>query len=249
TRSPGRAARTAGADALARDGEGRAAECHPAARPRSRRRGRRTACAPASAPRRRVREARRARCRRSHREFAPPSSRPFVPRAGAARPAYPRENRFECKARLRRHACSRSRCRLMSRTPRALQATSTGPSARTWAALGTVYLVWGSTYLAIRVAIETLPPFLMAATRFLVAGSVLFVVSPWRGGGKRDPIGPAQWRAATIVGGALLLGGNGGGGWAGPRIASGGAALLVPLLPPWMAVLARAFSGRGLTPP
>src|SRR5215470_12217871 len=101
-------------------------------------------------------------------------------------------------------------------------ATSAAPRpALIWGALATVYLVWGSTYLAIRVAIETLPPFLMAATRFLVAGSVLFVFSMWRSGSKRDPIGPAQWRAATIVGGALLLGGNGGVVWAEHRIASG----------------------------
>ena len=137
----------------------------------------------------------------------------------------------------------------MSRSSRAPQATSTALSARAWAALGTVYLVWGSTYLAIRVAIETLPPFLMAATRFLVAGGVLFVVARWRGGSKRDPIGPAQWRAAAIVGGALLLGGNGGVVWAEQRIASGVAALLVAMLPLWMAILDRVFYGRRLTRP
>jgi drug/metabolite transporter (DMT)-like permease len=137
----------------------------------------------------------------------------------------------------------------MSRSSRAPRATSTALSAGTWAALGTVYLVWGSTYLAIRVAIETLPPFLMAATRFLVAGSVLFVVARWRGGSKQDPIGPAQWRAAAIVGGALLLGGNGGVVWAEQRIASGVAALLVAMLPLWMAILDRVFYGRRLTRP
>jgi drug/metabolite transporter (DMT)-like permease len=127
------------------------------------------------------------------------------------------------------------------------QMTHTAPSARTWAALGTVYVVWGSTYLAIRVAIETLPPFLMAATRFLVAGSVLFAFSARRGGRTRDRIGPAQWRAAAIVGGALLLGGNGGVVWAEHRIASGVAALLVAMLPLWMAILDRVCFGRRLS--
>jgi drug/metabolite transporter (DMT)-like permease len=129
------------------------------------------------------------------------------------------------------------------------QATSSRPSTRTWAALGIVYVVWGSTYLAIRVAIETLPPFLMAATRFLVAGSVLFVFSTAirRGGRAKDPIGPAQWRAAAIVGGALLLGGNGGVVWAEQRIPSGVAALLVAMLPLWMAILDRVCFGRRLS--
>jgi drug/metabolite transporter (DMT)-like permease len=127
------------------------------------------------------------------------------------------------------------------------QMTYTAPSARTWAALGTVYVVWGSTYLAIRVAIETLPPFLMAATRFLVAGSLLFAFSARRGGHARDRIGPAQWRAAAIVGGALLLGGNGGVVWAEHRIASGAAALLVAMLPLWMAILDRVCFGRRLS--
>jgi drug/metabolite transporter (DMT)-like permease len=136
----------------------------------------------------------------------------------------------------------------MSRS-RAPEATSSRPSTRTWAALGIVYLVWGSTYLAIRIAIETLPPFLMAATRFLVAGSALFVFSTAirRGGGAKDPIGPAQWRAAAIVGGALLLGGNGGVVWAEQRIASGVAALLVAMLPLWMAILDRVCFGRRLS--
>jgi drug/metabolite transporter (DMT)-like permease len=135
----------------------------------------------------------------------------------------------------------------MSRS-RAPRVKSSRPSTRTWAALGIVYLVWGSTYLAIRIAIETLPPFLMAATRFLVAGSVLFVFSTMRRRGRaQDPIGPAQWRAAAIVGAALLLGGNGGVVWAERRIASGVAALLVAMLPLWMAILDRVCFGRRLS--
>ena len=73
-------------------------------------------------------------------------------------------------------------------------------------ALGTIYLVWGSTYLAIRVAVETMPPFLMASARFLVAGGFLLAFLKLRGA----PTPTAhQWRANTVIGGFLLLGGNG----------------------------------------
>src|SRR5262249_2187726 len=85
-------------------------------------------------------------------------------------------------------------------------------------ALATVYLVWGSTYLAIRVAIDTLPPFGMAGVRFLIAGAVLHA---WArlSGIPRPTTG--QWRAAALTGGLLLLGGNGGVVWAEQYIASG----------------------------
>jgi drug/metabolite transporter (DMT)-like permease len=106
-----------------------------------------------------------------------------------------------------------------------------------WVALGVIYVVWGSTYLAIRVAVRTIPPFLMAGTRFLVAGALLYVWSIRRGDAERDPIGPKQWRAAALIGGLLLLGGNGGVVWAERRVASGVAALIVALVPIWMALL------------
>src|SRR5262249_29895159 len=124
---------------------------------------------------------------------------------------------------------------------------ATAPAPRpvlVWAALGTVYLVWGSTYLAIRVAIQTLPPFLMAATRFLVAGGVLFAVTAPRGDRARDRLGPEQWRATAIIGGALLLGGNGGVVWAEQRIPSGVAALLVATLALWITLLDRVVFGQ-----
>jgi drug/metabolite transporter (DMT)-like permease len=92
-----------------------------------------------------------------------------------------------------------------------------------------VYLIWGSTYLAIRFAIETLPPFLMAATRFLVAGSILFVWSSLNGVAVRQPF--AQWRKAFVVGALLLLCGNGGVTWAEKYVASGFAALFVATEP------------------
>jgi drug/metabolite transporter (DMT)-like permease len=103
-----------------------------------------------------------------------------------------------------------------------------------WSALIAIYLVWGSSYLAIRFVVETIPPFLSASFRFLVAGSVLYVYRRLRG----DPV-PArlEWRSAAIVGFFLLVGGNGGVVWAEQRVASGIAALLIASVPLWMALL------------
>lgn len=101
-------------------------------------------------------------------------------------------------------------------------------------ALTAVYIVWGSTYLAIRFAVETLPPFLMAGVRFTVAGTILYV---WRRAqGHVRPTGP-QWRAAVIVGALMLLVGNGGVVWAEQWVESGTAALLVASVPLWMVLL------------
>jgi len=110
-----------------------------------------------------------------------------------------------------------------------------------WLALTTIYIVWGSTYLAIRVADRTLPPFLMAAVRFLVAGAILYVWAIRRGDRGGDRPGGPQWRAALIVGGLLLLGGNGLVVWSEQRIDSGIAALIVATVPIWMAVWAAAL--------
>jgi drug/metabolite transporter (DMT)-like permease len=98
-----------------------------------------------------------------------------------------------------------------------------------------VYLIWGSTYLAIRFAIETLPPFTMAGARFLVAGAALYAWARWRGA-PRPKL--RHWAPSLLVGGLLLLGGNGGVVWGEGRIPSGVAALLVAVEPVWIAVLA-----------
>lgn len=103
------------------------------------------------------------------------------------------------------------------------------------AAFAAVYVIWGSTYLAIKFAIETLPPFLMSGVRFLIAGAALTIWARWRGGAAR----PARehWRSAIVVGALLFLGGNGGVVWAEQFIPSGLAALLVATEPLWIVLL------------
>jgi drug/metabolite transporter (DMT)-like permease len=110
-------------------------------------------------------------------------------------------------------------------------------------ALATVYLVWGSTYLAIRVTDRTMPPLLMSSVRFLIAGTALYVFASR---GRARPT-LREWGAAAIVGAALLLVGNGGVAWAETRLESGLAALIVAIIPLWVAVMDRFFFGRRLS--
>ena len=111
------------------------------------------------------------------------------------------------------------------------------------AALGIVYVVWGSTYLAIAVADRTLPPFLMLSVRFLIAGTLLYWWSARRGEVAAERPGRRQWRAAAIVGGLLLVVDTGGVAWAELRVSSGIAALIIASVPLFMALLDRAFFG------
>jgi len=107
-------------------------------------------------------------------------------------------------------------------------------------ALAAVYVIWGSTYLAIRFAIETLPPFLMAGVRFLTAGALLYLWARWRGAPRPSLV---HWRSALLVGGFLLLGGNGGVVWAEQRVDSGLAALLISTEPLWIVLLVWLLPG------
>jgi len=103
-----------------------------------------------------------------------------------------------------------------------------------WSALAAVYLIWGSTYLAIRYAVETMPPFLMAGVRFIISGGVLYALRRAAG----DPAPKAiEWRSATIIGVFLLVGGNGGVVWAEQFVASGLTALMVATVPLWMVLM------------
>lgn len=107
------------------------------------------------------------------------------------------------------------------------------PRSRVIAAFVAIYLVWGSTYLAISFAVETIPPILMVGTRFLVSGAVLYMWSRWRG--QPRPTKP-EWRDAFVTG-LLLCCGNGAVAWAEQRVPSGLAALLVAIVPLWMVVV------------
>jgi drug/metabolite transporter (DMT)-like permease len=111
-------------------------------------------------------------------------------------------------------------------------------------ALATVYLVWGSTYLAIRITDRTLPPLLMSSVRFLVAGAALYAFAAR---GRARP-SRREWGAAAIAGAALLLIGNGGVAWAETRLDSGFAALIVAIIPLYVALMDRVFFGRRLSP-
>ncbi len=101
------------------------------------------------------------------------------------------------------------------------------------AAFAAVYVIWGSTYLGIRYAVESIPPFLMAGTRNLAAGLLLYAFARARGGTAPSRM---EWRDAAITGGLLLAVGNGGVTWAEQFIPSSVTALLVALTPLWMVV-------------
>jgi drug/metabolite transporter (DMT)-like permease len=116
-----------------------------------------------------------------------------------------------------------------------------GPSrAKVIVAFAIVYVVWGSTYIFVRFAIDTLPPLLMAGFRYVVAGALLWAWSRARGAA---PATRAQWRSAAIIGGLLFLLGNGAIALAIQRIPSGIAALIVALVPVWMVLLAWLWAG------
>jgi drug/metabolite transporter (DMT)-like permease len=112
----------------------------------------------------------------------------------------------------------------------------TGPSrVQLVLAFGIVYVVWGSTYFAMHVAVERIPPFLMAAARFLVAGAILSGWVAWRERPGRPT--PRMWGWAFITGALLFVGGNGGIAWAGRTVPSGIVALLAASLAIWMVLL------------
>ncbi len=113
-----------------------------------------------------------------------------------------------------------------------------------WIALIALYIVWGSTYLGIKVAIETIPPFFHGFVRFLVSGLILVI---WqRMAGQAMP-SRQQWISAAIIGNLLLLGGNGLVSWAEQFIPSGIAALIIGSMPMFL-VIAEAIRPGGAKP-
>lgn len=108
-------------------------------------------------------------------------------------------------------------------------------------AFAAIYILWGSTYLAIRMAIDTIPPFLMAGTRFLAAGAALYAIAIPSG-----LPGPStrHWRNAAIGAIPLFVIGNGGVTWAEQAVPSGAAALVIATLPAWLLLLDWGYGGR-----
>lgn len=106
-----------------------------------------------------------------------------------------------------------------------------------WLALLALYTVWGSTYLAIRFTVETIPPFLSAGIRFLISGAILLI---WRRAAGDALPSKRQWRSTAIVGIFLLLGGNGLVAFAEQYVPSGIAALIIGSMPLWMVTIEAA---------
>ncbi len=118
------------------------------------------------------------------------------------------------------------------------------------AALLVVWVVWGSTFVAIRVGVESIPPLAMASLRYLAAGALLFPVAS-RGGGPRlraaDRPRPAQWLGMAAVGTMLLAFGNGAACYAEQTLSAGFTALLIATVPIWMAVADRVINRRAIS--
>jgi len=117
-------------------------------------------------------------------------------------------------------------------------------TAAVWAALGAIYVIWGATYLGMEIAIESIPPFLMASIRFFIAGAILYAL--FRPRSTRPTL--RHWIATAIVGTFLLVGGNALVAVAQTRIDTGVAALIVATFPLWIATFDFAANGRRLSP-
>lgn len=115
-----------------------------------------------------------------------------------------------------------------------------------WTAILILYVVWGSTYLGIRVAVDTIPPFVMAAVRFAIAGTVMLgAVALFRRDTATRPT-RREWRDSFIVGTCLMGGGMGAVAWGELTVPSGIAGILIAMLPVWVAVFGRVFLGERL---
>src|SRR3954449_11968515 len=117
--------------------------------------------------------------------------------------------------------------------------TRMAPATMVWLCLGIVYVVWGSTYLAIRVAVETMPPLLMGAARFVIAGLLLYAIARARGAPSVRTLSRRQIAACWVVGSLLAAGGNGGVNVAEQYIPSSLAALVISSVPLWVVVMRR----------
>ncbi|HEY8759475.1 MAG TPA: EamA family transporter [Candidatus Dormibacteraeota bacterium] len=121
-----------------------------------------------------------------------------------------------------------------------IRPTRTSP-ALLGAGLATVYVVWGTTYLGIRLGVETIPPFFLSGLRYTLAGAVLFAWVALRGGLKAGWPTRRQWLSAVLTGTGLVAFGNGALSWGEQYLPSGPAAIFIATVPLWMTVLARIF--------
>jgi drug/metabolite transporter (DMT)-like permease len=117
--------------------------------------------------------------------------------------------------------------------------------ARIWAALAIVYVVWGSTYLGIDLAVRTIPPFLMASVRFLIAGTLLYGWAIRRGDPADRPTA-RHWLSAFLIAAPMLAIGNAAVGWAEQTLDTGTASLIIASVPLWLALLDRVFYAQRL---
>jgi drug/metabolite transporter (DMT)-like permease len=133
-------------------------------------------------------------------------------------------------------------CRVTKRKSTGKSAST--PRSQVLIAFAAVYIIWGSTYLAIRFAIETLPPFLMVGTRFFAAGAIMYLWLRARGAEKPTAV---HWRSAAILGVLMPVLGTGVVVWSEQKVPSGIAALLVAIVPLWI-VLLQWWRPRGKRP-
>src|SRR6202795_642823 len=140
---------------------------------------------------------------------------------------------------MRRPASARERDTYAEVMQPAAQKQTGGPStARIWAVLGVLYIVWGTTYLGIAEVNKTIPTLIGAGTRFLIAGGVLFA---WQLARTPERPDARHWKAAAIIGALLLLGGNTGVAWAERTVPTGIVSLIIALTPLWLALFDRVI--------
>jgi len=128
-----------------------------------------------------------------------------------------------------------------------IRPTRTSP-ALLGAGLATIYVVWGTTYLGIRVGVETIPPFFLSGTRYVLAGLLLFGWVALRGGLSDGWPNRRQWLSAIITGTGLVAFGNGLISWGEQYLPSGPAALFIATVPLWMTVMGRVFQKEAIRP-
>ena len=128
-----------------------------------------------------------------------------------------------------------------------IRPTRTSP-ALLGAGLATIYVVWGTTYLGIRVGVETVPPFFLSSTRYMLAGLLLFGWVALRGGLSDGWPTRRQWLSAIITGTGLVAFGNGLISWGEQYLASGPASLFIATVPLWMTAMGRVFLKESIRP-